>query len=128
MSKTINPDGIAPPWGHYSHGVEIPSSHRQLHLAGQVGVLPEGGMASGARAQAEQAWSNIAAVLAADGMDLGDIVSYTTYVVNPEDLGAVREVRDAVLGAARPASTLVVVRALARPEWLVEIAVVAARH
>jgi enamine deaminase RidA (YjgF/YER057c/UK114 family) len=35
--------------------------------------------------------------------------------------------RDRAMGGHRPASTLVVVPALARPEWRVEIALVAAR-
>jgi hypothetical protein len=36
-------------------------------------------------------------------------------------------VRDRVMAGHRAASTLVVLPALARPEWLVEIALVAAR-
>jgi len=60
-------------------------------------------------------------------MTTDDLVSVTTYVVVGEDLGAVMAARDAMLGEHRAASTLVTVPALARPEWRVEIAVVAAR-
>jgi len=55
------------------------------------------------------------------------VVSVTTYVVVGEELGPVMAARDAALSRRRAASTLVTVPALARPEWKVEIAVVAAR-
>jgi 2-iminobutanoate/2-iminopropanoate deaminase len=54
-------------------------------------------------------------------------VSATTYVVAGNDLGPVMAARDAAMAGHRPASTLVTVPALARSEWLVEIAVIAAR-
>jgi 2-iminobutanoate/2-iminopropanoate deaminase len=55
-----------------------------------------------------------------------DVVSVTTYVVGSEELGPVMAARDAFLGGHRAASTLVTVPALARPEWRLEIAIVAA--
>ena len=60
-------------------------------------------------------------------MNADDIVSVTTYVTPGHDLGPVIAVRDEALGGRLAASTLVVVPELARPEWLMEIAVVAAR-
>jgi 2-iminobutanoate/2-iminopropanoate deaminase len=58
-------------------------------------------------------------------------VSVTTYVVHSptlaDDLPTVMAARDAALGGHRAASTLVTVPALARAEWRMEIAVVAAR-
>ena len=60
-------------------------------------------------------------------MSVVDVVSMTTYVVHGEALGPVMAVRDRVMDGHRPASTLVVVPALARPEWRLEISVVAAR-
>jgi enamine deaminase RidA (YjgF/YER057c/UK114 family) len=60
-------------------------------------------------------------------MTPSDIVSVTTYVVVGEELGAVMAARDEALEGHRAASTLVTVRALARPEWRVEVAVIAAR-
>ena len=61
------------------------------------------------------------------GSRADDIVSYTTYAVAGHDLAQVMAARDAFLGGHRAASTLVPVPALARPEWKVEVAVVAAR-
>jgi hypothetical protein len=69
---------------------------------------------------------NIAAMLSDAAMAPSDIVSVTTYVVVGEDLAPVMAARDAALGEHRAASTLVTVPALARPEWRMEVAVVAA--
>ncbi len=71
-------------------------------------------------------WSNIGAMLRDAEMSPADIVSVTTYVVVGEDLAPVMAARDAALGDHRAASTLVTVPALARPEWRMEIAVIAA--
>jgi len=127
MHRTINPDNMAPPAGHYSHGVELPAGARTLYIAGQVGAKPDGSMAQGVEAQAEWAWKNVLTVLEEAGMGLGHIVKYTTYVTRAEDVAAARRVRDGVLGESTPASTLVVVPALAFPEWLIEIEAIAAR-
>lgn len=122
-----NPDSIAAPTGAFSHGVETPPGARVLHVSGQVGIAPDGTLAADAGAQAQTAWDNIGAILAAAGMGLADIVKVTAYLTDPADVAAYAAVRGRVLGALRPASTLVVVAALVRPEWKVEVEVVAAR-
>ncbi len=70
--------------------------------------------------------TNIAAMLRDAGMAPSNIVSITTYVVVGEALAPVMAARDAALDGHRAASTLITVPALARPEWRMEIAVVAA--
>ena len=59
-------------------------------------------------------------------MSRNDVVSVTTYVVAGQSLGPVMAARDAFLGAHLAASTLVTVPELARPQWQVEVAIVAA--
>ena len=56
-----------------------------------------------------------------------NVVSVTTYVTPGHDLGPIMAIRDNALDNHHAASTLVVVPELARPEWLMEIAVIAAR-
>jgi enamine deaminase RidA (YjgF/YER057c/UK114 family) len=68
----------------------------------------------------------VAAILDEAGMSAADVVSVTTYVVAGEDFGPVMQARDSFLSGRRVASTLVTVPTLARPEWRVEIAVIAA--
>ena len=47
--------------------------------------------------------------------------------MDPADMPAYRAVRERILGDHRPASTMIVISALGRPEWKVEIEAVAAR-
>ena len=47
------------------------------------------------------------------------------YLTKHENLPGYLEVRSRMLGAARPASTLVVVQGLVKPEWLVEVEAIA---
>lgn len=126
MHKTINPGIIAKPFGNYSHAVEIPASARRLYISGQVGVMPNGAMAEGVEKQTEWAWKNLLAILKSANMGVEDIVKYTTYLTDREDVAAFRRARDQVLDDVRPASTLVIVTGLASSDWLVEIEAVAA--
>jgi 2-iminobutanoate/2-iminopropanoate deaminase len=104
----------------------LPSPHGWLHTSGVVPIAPDGSVPEGVADQAEVVWANIAAMLREAGMQPRDIVSITTYAVVGEDLGPVMAARDRALGGHRAASTLVTVPALVRPEWKVEIAVIAA--
>lgn len=122
-----NPDGVPPPFSDYSLAVEAPPEARWLHISGQVGVTPEGRLVEGARGQMEQCWRNILTILADAEMLPGSLIKVTAYLTRREDVGLYREVRDAMLQEARPASTLVVVAGLANPDWLVEIEAVAAQ-
>ena len=58
--------------------------------------------------QSRLAWQNLEAQLKAAGMTLDNLVKITTILPNHGDLVAAREVRSKVLGARKPASTLIV--------------------
>lgn len=122
-----NAGGAPPAFSAYSLAVEAPPDARWLHISGQVGVDTAGRLADGAAAQMAQCWRNILAILAEAQMGPQDLVKVTAYLTRQEDVGHYREVRDSLLGGAEPASTLVVVRGLAHPDWLVEIEAVAAQ-
>ncbi len=127
MNKKHVPDTIAPPLAAYSHGIEVPPNARVLHTAGQVGILPDGTTPEGVEAQTEATWANLMAILESAGMGIEDVVKVTTYVTNVEDFWPMAKVRARFFGDARPASTGIVVKALAKPEWLVEVDLVAAK-
>ena len=127
MNSVISPDTIAPPVANYAHGVLTTGMASMLHTAGVVPIRPDGTVPDGVSEQAEVVWTNILAILGEAGMTANDVVAISTFVVAGEDLGAVMAARDRALDRHRAASTLVPVPALARPEWLVEISVVAAR-
>jgi enamine deaminase RidA (YjgF/YER057c/UK114 family) len=127
MNHQIAPPHIAPPVANYAHAVLSEAPTRLLHTAGVVPVRPDGSVPDAVADQAGVVWDNIGAILAAAALEPGDVVSVTTYVVAGEPLGPVMAARDGFLGGHLAASTLVTVPALARPEWRVEVAVVAAR-
>jgi enamine deaminase RidA (YjgF/YER057c/UK114 family) len=127
MLKPINPPTIAPPFSRYSQAIEVPAGARWLHISGQVGVRPDGTLEQGFTAQAERAWDNLLAILAAAGMGPADVVKANVYLTRGSDLAESRRIRDAKLAGAAPASTLAVVAALANPAWLFEVEAVAAK-
>jgi enamine deaminase RidA (YjgF/YER057c/UK114 family) len=127
MNEPVAPSSIAPPAANYHHGVVATGSSRLLHTSGVVPIAPDGTVPGELAEQATVVWTNIAAIVDAAGLAMSDIVSITTYVVMGCDMSAVMTARDHALAGHRAASTLVYVPALARPEWQLEVAVVAAR-
>lgn len=126
VNREIDPPGIAPPAANYAHAVLVESPSRWLHTSGVVPVAPDGSTPDDIAEQAAVVWANIAAMLGESDMDAGDIVSVTTYAVVGEALGPLMAARDTFLDGHRAASTLVTVPALARPEWRMEVAIIAA--
>ncbi len=128
MLKRHNPATVHAPAGKYSHGVEAPAGARLLCVSGQVGAKPDGSTAPSEAAQCDQAWANVKNVLAAGGMGINDIIKLNAYVTRADLIPVYRAARDRAVGSMEPpASTLVVVAALANPAWVVEIECVAAR-
>lgn len=127
MIEKVNPPGVrAPNNDAYHHVAVIPPGARIAHLAGQVGMRPDGTTPESLEEQAEQAWANVMAGLAAVGMGAEHVAKVNAYLLDATDYGAFAAARSHHLGNARPASTVVLVRGLLRPEWRFEIEVVAA--
>jgi 2-iminobutanoate/2-iminopropanoate deaminase len=127
MLKRINPDNVVKPFSNYSQAVSAPADARWLYVSGQVGAKPDGTIEKGFEAQAARCWSNIVAILAAEGMGPADIVKNTVYLTDAADIAKSRIARDAAMQGHACASTLVIVAGLALPELVVEIEVVAAK-
>lgn len=125
--KRHNPPGVAGPFATYTHGIELDSPHRFLFGAGQTGVAPDGTVGEGIEEQARLVWENIGKVLGAAGMKVSDIVQLNMLLVDRRDYPTAATIREAMLDGHRPASTLMYVAGLARPEWLIEIDFIAAR-
>jgi enamine deaminase RidA (YjgF/YER057c/UK114 family) len=122
--ERIQPDGLSRP-PTYSQVVKAGNT---IYIAGQVAQDEHGQLVGPGDivAQANQVFENLAKALAAAGASFGDLVKTTIYVIDPRYREALREVRSKYLGSAPPpASTLVVVAGLARPEYLLEIEAVA---
>ena len=126
MHRPIVPADIAPPAANYAHARLTEGAGRWLHTSGVVPTSPDGSTPSEVGEQAEVVWSNIGAMLRDASMLPEHIVSVTTYVVAGQPLAAVMAARDGFLDGHVAASTLVTVPELAQPQWLMEIAIVAA--
>lgn len=99
-----------------------------VFLRGQVGqdLDSSDSVAIGdAEGQAEQAMRNVAVLLEEAGATLNDICKIIIYITDQRYREGVYRVVGSHLRGVFPVSTGLVVSALARPEWLVEIDVTA---
>ena len=127
MAHKIHDIGVSARIGPYSDAIETAPNQRWLFTAGTPGMDGSGALPPDITAQAELAWGNILKMLEKAGMSVHDLVKITQYLVRAEDIPAYAKVRARVLGEARPASMMLVVAALPRPDFLLEIEAVAAR-
>ena len=112
--------GLAPPVSHYCDAVRFGDL---LFISGLVGVDDKGkvvGEGDAAR-QARQIFENMKKVLDAAGAGFADVLKVTVFMVNIDDRPKINPVRQEFFGPARPASTLVEVSRLVRPDLLLEI-------
>ena len=117
----------AKPVANYKMATRIDGG-RLLYVSGQVAWDPSGQIVGkgDVGAQARQAFDNLRGVLRAAGGDLQNLMKITTYITKLEHFPAVAEARSAVFAGELPASTLIVVKALFHPDFLVEVEGVAA--
>jgi len=112
--RFINPPGLLRP-GAYTPTVVV-TGGRTVYIAGQV--------AQNEKAQAEQVYRNVGLALKGAGATFNDLVKINVYVVNfkPEHRDLMSQARARHVSKDNPpASTLVGVQSLAKPEYLVEV-------
>src|SRR5947208_3351671 len=124
--RHITPAGIRPPFARYSYGVEIPPGSRILVCSGQLGITPQDLVPKTIEEQTHLCFRNIKAVLDEAGFTFSDLVRINAFVVSREHLKGYMSVRDLYIGDPPPASTLMIVSGFARPEFLVEVEIIAA--
>lgn len=124
--RAINPPVLAAPFGAYSHGV---AQSGVLATSGQLAIRPDGTIPEGVVAQSELIFGNLAQILSEAGMDFGNVLRFSAFVTRREDMAAYMSVRDRVVRdlPVKPSSTLMIVSGFTRPEFLVEIEVLAMR-
>jgi enamine deaminase RidA (YjgF/YER057c/UK114 family) len=101
---------------------------RMVFVRGQVGQDLDTAVNVGvgdAAAQAEQAMSNIERLLGEAGAGLEHICKITVYLTDARYREPVYRIIGSWLKGVYPVSTGIVVAGLARPEWLVEVDVIA---
>jgi len=122
-----NPKTIAPPQADYTHAVEVPPGARLLAISGQVGVNEKGEIADTFEGQADNAYANLAKVLADAGMGFKDVIKVTIFLTNRDNVPKLLPIRKKYLGDALPAATLLIVAGLAHPKFLIEVEMTAAK-
>ena len=123
-----NPDGVAPPQARYSQVAVIDlGPARMIVPAGQTACDLDGNLVGGTdfRAQARSAFDNVIGILHAHGAGVTDIVKTTYYITDMAHRADLAAVRDEKLGEHEAASTLLEVKGLASPDYLIEIDVIA---
>jgi len=122
--EEIRVPGLAEPISHYTDAVRTGDL---LFVSGVVPVDGAGALVGGEDvvAQTRQVFANLAAVLAAAGVGLADVVKVTVFLTDIADRARINPVRQDLFGDTRPASTLVEVSALAIPGAKLEIEAVA---
>jgi len=118
-----NPEGMSQPTT-YSHVVR---ASNLLFIAGQVSSDSAGQIvgAGDMRAQVKQVLENLKRVLASQSADFSHVAKINIFTTDIEAFATARDVREQYFKGQAPASTLVEVKRLARPEFLVEIEAVA---
>ena len=109
------------PWEErvgYSRAVRT-GSH--VYVAGTIGIGEDGTLAADARAQTQRALEIIDEALAKAGAHLHDVVRTRLFVTDIGQWEAIGRAHGEVFSDVRPASTMVEVRRLIRPDALVEI-------
>jgi len=126
MADAFDAPGTVKPFGIFSSAAWQPEG-KVLHVSGQVAQDATGSvMGKGdIRAQTRQVLENIRTVLAAGGGTMDDVARVTVYVTDMSGLGQIHEVRAQYFRRPYPASTLVEVKRLVKPEYLIEIDAVA---
>lgn len=126
MLKSILPQAIRAPFARYSHAIEVAAGSRLIFCSGQLGIDPDDAIPSTVEGQAERCFENIRAILAEAGLSMADIVRINAYVTGREHMQGYMAVRDRYTSDPPPASTLMIVGGFTRPEFLVEVEVMAA--
>ena len=127
MNHKIIDACVASQIGAYSDAILVQPGLRWLYTSGTPGLTESGELPPDITGQAEIAWQHIIRMLDKANMGVIDIVKATHYLIRAEDISAYAKVRSRFLGDHRPASMLSVIPQLVRPEFLLEIEIIAAK-
>src|SRR5271166_3469992 len=123
--RVFSPPQLPKPVG-YSHVGEI-TGGKIIYIAGQVAMDASGNIVGkdDYRAQLQQIFANLNTALEGAGASFKNVIKLNYYIVDTVDRSqffAYREVRDKYVDTANPpVATVIIVRGLFLPEFLVEI-------
>jgi enamine deaminase RidA (YjgF/YER057c/UK114 family) len=124
----LNPAGVPPPQGLYSHVTRVPAGTPLFFVAGQLAVGRDGEVVGKGDfgAQFGQVFANLGTVLRGLDCNFNDVIKFTTYLVHSQDIERFMAERAALFaklfrGTQYPPNTLVMIDRLVREEFLIEV-------
>jgi enamine deaminase RidA (YjgF/YER057c/UK114 family) len=130
--RMFNPGKLPKPSYHWSIGAEVTNPRRIVFTAGQGAKDASGNLVGkgDCRAQVHQGFKNMGTVLADCGMNFSNVVKFTAYLVNAEDIPAFTVAREEIYkeiypDEKYPPTTLVIVDRLRPPDLLFEFDAIA---
>jgi enamine deaminase RidA (YjgF/YER057c/UK114 family) len=125
--QIYDPADIGRPMAQYSHVTRV-SGGDTLYLAGQLAIARDGSIVGvdDFEAQCDLVFANIGAALRSAGATFENVVQFTVYVTGADLIARlfawrIRHFPALFPGGVYPPSTLLVITALARPEFLIEV-------
>jgi enamine deaminase RidA (YjgF/YER057c/UK114 family) len=127
----LNPPSSTPPAGMYSHVARMAPGELAF-IAGQVAVDRSGASVGvgDLAAQTNQVFTNIGDILNDLGSGFDQVVQLTTYLTSADSIPAFMSARAALFpklypDGKCPPNTLLIIDRLVKPEFLIEVAVIA---
>ncbi len=109
----------------YSH---VAKAGKTLYIAGQVALDAQGSLVGKGDfdTQARQVYTNLRNVLQEAGGGLKNIVKMTTILTDYSNMESRRKIRKEFFGDIMPPNTLLIVKGLASPDYMIEVEAIAA--
>ena len=124
MKKAISTDKAPAAIGPYSQAIEV---NGMVYTSGVIPVNPATGeIPSGVEAQAEQAFSNMAALVEAAGTDMASVVKTTLFIKEMNDFAKINEIYAKYFTGTFPARSCVEVARLPK-DVLLEVEAIATK-
>jgi enamine deaminase RidA (YjgF/YER057c/UK114 family) len=126
MKQVLQPKSLHDSHPRYSQAI-LADAGKLLFIAGQTAVDEKGNLVGkeDIEAQAHQVFKNIAAALAEAGGSFDDLVMTTTYLTDIKYRQGYNKIRREYYKKFPPTSTLVIVKGLARKDYMIEISGIA---
>jgi len=120
----LQPADVPKPAGDYSQGMKVRGGTLVV-ISGQVPWDAQGKLVGkdDLQAQTRQVFENLKNMLASAGATFKDAVKLTIFLKNREDFAIFKDIRAEYLTPPFPPTTLLVVKDLAREEWMLEVEV-----
>lgn len=127
MKQEIKSARLAVPNGHFSQATTIEAKGKMVFISGMTARRADGTIAGigDVEVQTRQVCENLKAAVEEAGGSLDDIVRVDCYVRNIEDFPVIHKVRAQYFRPPVPASTMVEVSKMVKPEYLIEISAIA---